>query len=175
MEKTLIQFCHPALEKSRANRALIDAVSGMEGVTVNDLYEEYPDFQINIRREQELMEAHERIVWQHPFYWYSAPALMKEWFDVVLTYGWAYGKGGEALHGKRVKSVITTGGSKEAYCPQGYNCFTMDELLRPIQQTAGLCGMVYLEPMVIFDALHLEGAALKEASDGYREWLMSDE
>lgn len=175
MEKTLIQFCHPALEKSRANRALIDAVSGMEGVTVNDLYEEYPDFQINIRREQELMEAHERIVWQHPFYWYSAPALMKEWFDVVLTYGWAYGKGGEALHGKRVKSVITTGGSKEAYCPQGYNCFTMDELLRPIQQTAGLCGMVYLEPMVIFDALHLEGAALKEATDGYRECLMSDE
>jgi len=175
MEKTLIQFCHPALEKSRANRALLEAVSDIDGVMVNDLYEQYPDFQIDIQREQGLMGEYERIVWQHPFYWYSTPALMKEWFDLVLTYGWAYGKGGTALHGKRVKSVITTGGSEDAYCPKGYNCFTMDELLRPLEQTAGMCGMNYLKPLVIFDALHLEGDSLEKATDRYRDWLLSDE
>ena len=175
MENTLIQFCHPALEKSRANRTLVEMVAGIDGVTVNDLYEEYPDFQIDIAREQELMENHQRIVWQHPFYWYSTPALMKEWFDVVLEYGWAYGKGGVVLHGKRIKSVITTGGTKEAYFPQGYNCYTIDELLRPLEQTARLCGMTYMEPLIIFDALHLEGEAMNAALERYRAWLLSDE
>ena len=175
MERTLIQFCHPALETSRANRALIDAVADIEGVTVNDLYEEYPDFQINARREKALMESHERIVWQHPFYWYSTPALMKEWFDIVLEYGWAYGKEGTALHGKRVKSVITTGATEDAYCSAGHNGFTMRELLRPLEQTARLCGMTYLEPLVFFDALHLEGEAMNAATERYRSWLLSDE
>ena len=173
MEKTLILFCHPALETSRANRALIEAVRGLEGVTFHDLYEEYPDFHINIEREKELMEDHQRVVWQHPFFWYSTPALMKEWFDVVLNYGWAYGKGGTALYGKRVKSVVTTGASKEAYCAGGHNRYMMDELLRPIEQTAVLCGMTWLEPLVFHNALHLEGEALKAACNTYRDWLQN--
>ena len=173
MEKTLILFCHPALETSRANRALAEAVRELEGVTFNDLYEEYPDFHIDIEREKELMAAHQRIVWQHPFYWYSAPALMKEWFDVVLQYGWAYGKGGTALHGKRVKSVITTGASEKAYGPGGHNRYSMTELLRPIEQTAVLCGMTWLEPMIFHNALHLDGDAMAAAAAQYRNWLLN--
>jgi glutathione-regulated potassium-efflux system ancillary protein KefG len=175
MEKTLIIFSHPALEKSRANRALIEMASVLDGVTVNDLYEEYPDFQIDVRREKELILSHQRIVWQHPFYWYSTPALMKEWFDMVLEYGWAYGKGGEALRGKRVRSVITTGGSEEAYGRQGYNRYTIDEFLRPQEQTANLCGMTFLKPLVFFDALHLGGEAMGAALERYRSLLLSDD
>jgi glutathione-regulated potassium-efflux system ancillary protein KefG len=159
MEKTLILFAHPAFEKSRINRHLIDGVSALEGVTVHDLYQEYPDFYIDAGREKALLEKHERIVWQHPFYWYSAPALMKEWFDVVLEYGWAFGKGGDALAGKTVKSVVTAGGSEAAYCPKGHNHYSVEELLRPIEQTARLCGMTYEEPMVVYDALHLDEPA----------------
>ena len=173
MEPTLILFTHPALETSQANRALIEAVKDVEGVTFHDLYEEYPDFQIDIAREQALMEAHGRIVWQHPFFWYSTPALMKEWFDVVLEYGWAYGHEGTALHGKRVKSVITTGGGEDAYCKKGHNRYPVTELLRPLEQTAVLCGMEWLEPLVFYNALHLDAAELRKAGERYRDWLIN--
>ena len=66
-------------------------------MTFHDLYEAYPDFHIDVEREKALLEEYPRIVWQHPFYWYSTPSLMKEWFDTVLQYGWAYGKGASAL------------------------------------------------------------------------------
>lgn len=173
MEPTLILFSHPALESSRANRALADAVRGLDGVTFHDLYEEYPDFQIDVDREKALMEAHPRIVWQHPFYWYSTPALMKEWFDVVLEYGWAFGRNGTALRGKRVKSVITAGAREEAYGPGGHNGFPIHELLRPLQQTTALCGMIWLEPMVFYNAFHLDAAALDAAAERYRGWILN--
>ena len=173
MEQTLILFCHPALETSRANRTLAEAVRDFEAVTFHDIYEEYPDFQIDIEREQELINSHQRIVWQHPFYWYSTPALMKEWFDVVLQYGWAYGKGGRALHGKRVKSVVTTGASEDAYGPAGHNRFTMAELLRPLEQTAVMCGMTWLDPLVFHKALHLDADGMASAIETYRNWLLN--
>jgi len=173
MEPTLILFSHPALETSRANRALVEAVRDLEGVTFHDLYQEYPDFHIDVDREKALMEGHTRIVWQHPLYWYSTPALMKEWFDVVLEYGWAFGRGSTVLHGKRVKSVITAGARKEAYCREGHNRFSIADFLKPLEQTAGLCGMTWLEPMVFYDALHLEGEALEAAIDRYRDWLLN--
>ncbi|MGK0241291.1 MAG: glutathione-regulated potassium-efflux system ancillary protein KefG, partial [Candidatus Pelagisphaera sp.] len=109
MIRTLIIFVHPALEKSTANRALLEGVSSIDGVTVHDLYEMYPDFHIDVAKEKALLEAHDRIIWQFPFYWYSSPALLKEWFDVVLQYGWAFGLGGKALEGKTARVVTTTG------------------------------------------------------------------
>ena len=172
MEPTLILFCHPALETSRANRTLMDGVRGLDGVKFHDLYEEYPDFQIDIEREKKLMEHHERIVWQFPFYWYSTPALMKEWFDVVLQYGWAYGGEGTALHGKRVKAVITTGATSDAYCKEGHNRYKIDELLRPLEQTANLCGMEWQEPLVVFNALHLSKEEMQEQVQRYQRCLV---
>lgn len=145
----LILFAHPALERSRVNRQLIQAVRDLEGITVHDLYETYPTFHINISHEQDLLLSHDVIVFHHPFYWYSSPALLKEWQDLVLEHGFAYGHEGKALHGKKLLSTITTGGSIEAYCRKGYNYYTIRELLAPFEQTANLCGMHYLPPFVV--------------------------
>jgi glutathione-regulated potassium-efflux system ancillary protein KefG len=145
----LILFAHPALEKSRINRQLIQAVQGLDAVLIHDLYEEYPDFHINVKAEQDLLLAHDIIVFQHPFYWYSSPALLKEWQDLVLEHGFAYGQGGTALQGKKFLTAITTGGDKQAYCQEGYNRFTIRQLLVPFEQTARLCGMEYLPPFVV--------------------------
>jgi glutathione-regulated potassium-efflux system ancillary protein KefG len=145
----LILFAHPALEKSRVNRHLIQAVKGLDAVTVHDLYEEYPDLHINVKQEQDLLLAHDIIVFHHPFYWYSSPAILKEWQDLVLEHGFAYGRGGVALHGKKMLTAITTGGSEQAYCREGYNRFSVRELLVPFEQTANLCGMEYLPPFVV--------------------------
>jgi voltage-gated potassium channel Kch len=98
--RVLILFAHPALQKSTVNRRLISAVRGLRGVTINDLYEEYPDFDIEVGREQELLLNHDIIIFQHPFYWYSSPATLKQWEDLVLEYGFAYGKGGTRLQEK---------------------------------------------------------------------------
>jgi len=165
----LIIFAHPAPHKSRINRQLVTAVAGLENVTVNDLYEEYPTFDINVRREQELLLAHDVIVFQHPFYWYSSPAILKEWQDLVLEYGFAYGAGGTKLQGKLFLTAITTGGPEEAYCRRGYNFFTIRELLAPFAQTARLCGMRYLPPFVINGTLELtEEAVISAHAQAYR-------
>ena len=79
--KILVLFAHPALQKSRVNSVMLDAIHGLEGVTIHNLYEEYPDFHIDIKKEQQLLLDHDIIILHHPFYWYSAPAIVKEWID----------------------------------------------------------------------------------------------
>ncbi|QDU65090.1 NAD(P)H-dependent oxidoreductase [Engelhardtia mirabilis] len=153
----LLILSHPAFERSRANRALLEAVRDLEGVRVHDLYEEYPDFAIDVEREQGLLREHDVIVFQHPFYWYSVPSLLKEWMDLVLEYGFAYGHAGHELDGKWWLSVITTGGGVESYCRAGGNRFTMRELTAPLEQTARLCGMHFLPPFLVHGTHLLNG------------------
>lgn len=167
-QSVLILFVHPALEKSKAGRALGRAVRGLDGVTFRDLYEEYPDFAIDVQSEQQLLLEHDVIVFQHPFYWYSSPALLKEWQDQVLEHGWAYGQGGEALKGKLLLTAITAGGRQEAYRRGGYNHFTIHELLTPYEQTARLCGMNYLPPFVVHGTGHLNAKDLEQSAAEYR-------
>jgi glutathione-regulated potassium-efflux system ancillary protein KefG len=149
VSSVLILFAHPALEKSRVNRVLIRDVREFRGVTFHDLYEVYPDFDIDVRREQLLLLDHAIIVFQHPLFWYSTPAILKEWQDLVLEHGWAYGREGTALRGKMFLNAITTGGRETAYQREGYNRFTIQELLAPLEQTARLCGMDVLPPFVV--------------------------
>jgi len=147
--KILVLFAHPALQKSRINIRLLTAVRDLPNVTVHDLYERYPAFDIDVAHEQAQLLSHDVVVWHHPFYWYSSPALLKEWQDLVLEHGFAYGRDGTRLHGKLALNVITTGGPSDAYSKQGYNRFTLRELLAPFDQTAALCGMRYLAPFVV--------------------------
>lgn len=149
MNHILILFAHPVFEKSRVNRALLDRVDRIPGVTLHDLYEQYPDFNIDIEREKRLLTTHQVIIWHHPFYMYGAPALLKQWIDLVLEYGWAHGRGGDFLKGKIIFNVLTTGGSREVYAADGYNRFTLREFLAPFDQTATLCKMVYLPPFAV--------------------------
>ena len=148
----LVLFAHPAPEGSRVNRALVEALRELEGVTFHDLYAAYPDFAVDVQREQALLLAHDFIVLQHPFRWYSGPALLKEWMDQVLAHGWAYGQGGTQLQGKQLWQVLSTGGPAEAYRPEGYNRFPMETLLTPFEQTARLCGMHWLPPLIFHGA-----------------------
>ena len=172
MRRILIQFAHPVLERSRVNRHLIEAVRDLPNVTINDLYELYPDLSIDVAREQQLLDDHDAIVFQHPFYWYSCPAILKEWQDLVLEHGWAYGAGGDHLRGKLTLNAITAGGPKSAYNRDGYNRFTARELLLPWDQTAHLCGMRYLGPFVVHGTLRVATHAdVHVASEAYRKLI----
>lgn len=149
MSKILILFAHPALEKSRVNKRLIRDVGYLNGVTFNDLYEEYYDFNIDVEREKRLLVENDLIILHHPFFWYSTPALLKQWQDLVLEHGWAYGSKGTALVGKKLMNIITTGGSSQAYTKESINRHTIREFLVPVEQTVKLCGMIYLPPYLI--------------------------
>lgn len=171
--EVLVLLAHPALHRSRVNRALAGHVRGLEGVTVHDLYEAYPDFDLDIEAEKALLLSHRVIVWQHPFYWYSTPAILKEWQDLVLEFGWAYGPGGTALRGKSFLQAISTGGAQDAYTHEGYHQHTLAELLAPATQMAKLCGMERLAPYVVHGTNKLDDAAIAAAAAGYRERILS--
>lgn len=149
MKKILINFAHPAKSRSSINIALRKAVESLEGVTVNDLYAQYPDFLIDVKREQTLCEEHDIIVFQHPFYWYSTPSILKEWQDLVLEHGWAYGSDGNALSGKMTFQAISAGGDASTYSSEGFNKFSFIELTSPYQATANLCKMRWYPPFTI--------------------------
>lgn len=166
--RILILFAHPALHRSRVNRALVRAVRDLDGVTFHDLYELYPDFDVDARHEQEQLARHDLLILQHPFYWYSTPALVKQWLDVVLAHGWAYGGSGTALRGKQMLSVITAGGGEGAYARDGVNGHTIAELLAPLAQTARLCGMEYLPPYVLHGTHTLSEDDIARRADEYR-------
>jgi len=173
MNRILILFAHPALHKSRVHKHLIHAVDGLEGVTFNDLYETYPTMHINVRHEQKLLTEHEIVIFQHPFYWYSTPCILKEWQDLVLQYGFAYGKNGSALQGKKFLNVMSTGGFEENYQTDGAQRFTIRQLLAPIEQTAFLCGMDFLPPFVVHGTHQLSPEEIANHRDDYRRVLIA--
>lgn len=172
-KKILVLFAHPIKEKSKVNSKLIASIENVEGIQIHSLYETYPDFHIDVRREQQLLLEHDIIVWQHPFYWYSAPSILKEWMDLVLEHGFAYGKNSKALQGKLVLSTITTGGSKSAYCDKGHNRFPIRQFLVPYEQTAYLCDMTYLPPFIVHGTHFLTDRDITEYAEDYRRTLLS--
>ena len=173
MKKVLVLFAHPKFEKSRANTILVNYIRNKEGVTFHDLYEEYPDFHIDVSYEKKLLEEHDVIVWHHPMYWYSCPPLLKQWIDMVLEFNCAYGPKGKALTSKICLNAITTGGSKKLCCSQGSNSYTITEFLRPFEQTANLCLMNYRQPFTVMGTYRLTDEQLSEYGSQYSSLIDS--
>lgn len=171
MAKVLVLFAHPALEKSRVHAAMVRHTRHLPGITFHDLYQLYPDFDIDEKKEQDLLLEHDVIVWQHPFYWYSSPPLIKQWIDLVLEHGWAYGADGKMLTGKWIFNAISSGGPREVYSRQGRNRFTIRELLAPFDQTATLCRMHYLPPFVIDGTHRLKSTDIELHAIQYEQLL----
>lgn len=151
-QRVLVLYAHPADHRSEVNKPLYEAACQVPGVTCIDLYYQYPTLNINIDREQQRLLEHDVIVFQFPMYWYSTPAILKEWQDLVLEYGFAYGTDGNKLEGKLFLCALTAGGHEDAYQTQGYNHFTVRELMSPLEQMAALTGMRYLPPFALFGA-----------------------
>ncbi|MDD4242487.1 MAG: NAD(P)H-dependent oxidoreductase [Smithellaceae bacterium] len=171
MKKVLILFAHPRFENSLTNRALVAEVEAIAGVTLHDLYEAYPDFNVDVEREQALLAEHDVLVWHFPLYMYSAPALLKQWIDAVLEYGWAHGSQGNALSGKTALVALTAGGSRDVYTPAGHNRHSLGEFLTPFEQTALLCKMRYLPPFAVHGTYLLTEDERSEYVAAYRRLL----
>ncbi len=164
---------HPHWRESRVNRRLLEATRALPHVQVMDLYASYPDYDIDVSAEQARLAAAQLLVWLHPIQWYASPPLHKLWQDEVLSHGWAYGRRGQALRGKDVWLVASTGGAESAYHPQGYNRYFFDAFLPPYEQTAALCGMRFLPPLVLHGAHAVAEDELRAHVDVFVQRLSS--
>jgi len=174
--KTLVLVFHPNMTASRVNRRLAEEMEKQTDVTVHRVYEAYQDEMIDIAAEQKLLEQHDRIVLQFPFYWYSSPSLLKKWEDAVLTYGWAYGSTGDKLHGKELLIAVSTGAAKENYSPDGNFKYTVPELLRPFQATSSMIGTRFLTPYILYGVMqHLSDEELEQSARDYVAYVLKSE
>jgi glutathione-regulated potassium-efflux system ancillary protein KefF len=169
----LVLAAHPNWRESRVNKRLVEAAHGNVGVHVRDLYTLYPDYDIDMAAEQAQAAQARLVVLVQPIQWYSMPALLKLWMDEVLTYGWAYGPGGTALQGKDLWLVATTGGPESSYHPQSYNRYFFDAFLPPYEQTAALCGMRFLPPLLLHGAHRATEEAVAQHVEVFAERLRS--
>jgi putative NADPH-quinone reductase len=163
----LVIYAHPAPHRSPVHRRLAETARTLPGVELCDLYQRYPDFDIDGEQERERLRAVHLLVFLHPFRWYGMPSIVKEWMDVVLQPGWAYNDyahtGECALRGKTFWLVTTTGSGSDAYRPGGLHGRPFADFLAPYEATAALCGMDWIAPLV----LHGTAQAAPEAIDAF--------
>ena len=169
----LIIHAHPYPQRSRVGRALLEAIRDLPNVKIRSLYDRYPDFDIDVIAEQTALTQADLVVWLHPFYWFSVPAMLKHWFDVVLLRHWAYGQGGTALHGKHCLWVTSVGGKESSYHEGGSHQLPFTEFEAPIRQTAKFCGMIWEQPIAIFGAHGIAEEELAATAQTFRQRLIS--
>lgn len=135
--KTLIIIIHSDLKNSVINERWIEELKKHpEKYTIRDLHNLYPDEKINVEEEQRIIEAHDKIIFQFPFYWFNCPPFFKKWLDEVLAHGWAYGKGSPyKLAGKKIALSITAGINEEDYRTSGRYKYTIQQLTAPFEVT----------------------------------------
>lgn len=171
--KTLVLVFHPNLKESRVNKVFAETIDKEENVKVRSMYDIYPNGNIDVAREHEFLLDADRIVLQFPFYWYSAPSLLKEWEDKVLDYGWAFGTDGDKLHNKELLIATTTGA--DGYSRGGEVKYSVEELLRPFQAANNLIGTRYLKPFIINNSMAIDANQIEKYAKEYANYTTNPE
>ena len=153
LKKVVVLLAHPNMENSQANKALLDAIKDIEDVAVFNLYEMLEQDILNMDAWSRIISHANAVIYQFPFYWMSAPSLLKKWPLLVAT---------------------TTGSEFDAYRSGGRNRFTVDELLRPYQGGAVHAGMVWQTPFVVYGMGTLDAEKnIALAADLYKKRVMA--
>lgn len=173
--KTLVIVIHPNLEsRSIVNKRWFDELKKYpEKFNVRNLYELYPDGNIDVEAEQKLVEAHEKIVFQFPVYWLSSPPLFKKWIDDVLSYGWAYGaSSGYKLKGKKIALALTASADEKTYSDKGDFKYTLQEFTRTFEITFDWIKADYKPFFAFFGAPHIaDETALQKVEQSAKEYV----
>jgi len=146
----LIILGHPNIEQSVANKTIIENVqTNMPDIEIRNIHQLYPNYQINVQEEQAALLRHNLIVLQYPLYCLNMPAILKIWFEQVLTYQFAYGsKGDKKLKNKKLLPSLTIGANQEVYQQDGHNL--VDDFLQPVKISTIYMQMQYLSPIFLY-------------------------
>jgi len=167
MKNILVLYAHPSPSRSRLNRHLFAGATAMDHVEGRDLYELYPNLHIDVKAEQEALRRADIVIFQFPIFWFSSPAILKEWQDSVLTSGFAYDDGERVLEGKLFLVAATAGGSELSYSENGRHGAPIETYLAPFEQTARFCGMKVLDPFIVQGASDLDTEYRVQMMDQY--------
>lgn len=172
--KTLVILAHPSIADSRVNkRWKQELAQHPDEIAIHELYKEYPDWNIDIEREQKLLEAHNHIILQFPLYWYSYPPLLKKWLDDVFTHGWAYGSKGNKLKGKKLGIAMSIGDKKENYLPTGSVSFTVEEVITPFKASAVHVGAIALPYFAVFgSSFQASDKEINQSAKDYIDYIV---
>lgn len=161
----LIILAHPNFEKSLANKTIIEEVVKSDpGIIIRDIAGLYPDYKIDAKAEQQVLLQHGTIVFQYPFYWYNMPAILKQWFDVVFEYQFAYGSKGDKLKNKNFIASFTVGAPEREYKTLGEHHFRISEFCKTLEQTAYYAQMNYLDPVYFHGTSLAAGYTVEEVT-----------
>lgn len=178
MKKTTVILAHHDWEKSVANKKITERLGEKMGnIEIRNIFKLYPDFKIDAKAEQDALLDSDVIVFQFPFLWYNVPGILKQWFDDVFAFNFAFGPEGDKLKGKSFILSITIGGPGDAYTPLGYNHFRVEEFLKPLEQSAYLAQMNYIPPvyehgMVFIPGVYNTREAVEERAINQAERLI---
>ena len=175
MFDTAIIVAHPDLETSRANRILLEKVESDDRLIVSRLYQQYPDFKIDVQQEQAKLSQVRSVVFQFPLYWYSSPALLKEWIDRVFSEGFAYGENANGLKGKNLMVAITLG-ADASFCAETDeagqpNVLAFSNAVKPFEALARYCSMIWQPAFSLFGVPQKTDEQLREEACLYHQRL----
>ena len=174
MKKVIVISGHPDLSVSRVNTAIMGKIS-QRGVKVHSLASAVTPTGFDMGAEQALLNAHDRIVLLFPLYWYSCPAIMKQWIDEVFTPGYAYARGGDKLKDKEFMIITTVGAPSSGYRAGGFNRYTLDELLRPLQQTVAYVKGIYLPVVGVYESVFIDDESIDVIAQNVAEQVIEDQ
>ncbi|WP_392563699.1 NAD(P)H-dependent oxidoreductase [Orbus wheelerorum] len=153
---------HPDLANSVANKTIVENLKQKTNdLEIRHIQKLYPDYQINIKEEQQALLRHQSIILQYPMYWYNMPAIQKIWFDHVFTYQFAYGSQGNKLKNKQLLVSLTIGQTEDNFIQQDGNSI-IDNLLLPVQKSAQYAQMKYLDPVILYGISAVTGHTKSE-------------
>lgn len=130
----------------------------------------------DVSAEQAKLAAAELLVIQFPLWWYGPPAILKGWFDRVLTSGFAYGDldpelgiplryGEGGLTGRRALVIVTAGEDARSIGPRGISG-DIESLLFPVTHgTLWYVGIETLDLHVVHDADNLDASGVARETE----------
>ena len=144
MKNILIISGHTDLNNSVANKKILEEIKNkLSDIEIDYLSELYPDYKIDIEKEQNKLLKADIIVLQYPVFWYSMPSLLERWMEETFKHGFSHGATGDKLKDKKLIVSLTTGAPEEAYD-------NIDDFLNPIKATCKLCNMEYIGKIVTY-------------------------
>ncbi|GIU05630.1 MULTISPECIES: NAD(P)H-dependent oxidoreductase [unclassified Shewanella] len=142
---------HPDLSRSVANIEILKRLEALDLFKIHRLDEVYPNYQIDVQVEQDLLTKADVIVLQFPLYWSTYPALMKLWFDEVFTYNFAFGPNGDKLKGKKVILSITCGATESSYQAGEFNFLPLEQYLQAAMHPVKAAQMEIVDTVITFE------------------------
>lgn len=108
----------------------------------------------DILREQQCVERADMLVFVFPVYWWSVPALLKGWFDRVLTLNWAYKVADDGrivgnLRDVPVRLIATGGSDLTGFDKHGYSTAIQTQI---IEGVFGFCGLKNVKLDILYQA-----------------------